>query len=32
MKKYIMSIGICLCMASCLNDGFLDVDPKDRQT
>ena len=32
MKTYILGLGLCLCMTSCLNDGFLDIDPKDRQT
>lgn len=33
MKKYIVwGMSLCLSMSSCLNDGFLDVDPKDRQT
>lgn len=32
MKKYIILISISLLMSSCLNNGFMDVYPKDQQT
>ena len=34
MKKYILGTGISLCllMSSCLNDSFLEVNPKGQQT
>lgn len=32
MKKYILILGIGLLTTSCLNDDFLEVYPKDKQT
>lgn len=32
MKKYILFLGISLLASSCLNDDFLEVYPKDKQT
>ena len=32
MKRYILLSGVLLLMNSCINNDFMDVNPKDKQT